>query len=86
MENVKFVSTASLESVARAVGSFNRSEIDAPPCTYQVGDLICDPAVPGIYYAVTRRLFHTASAGKPAGWYVFLEQAASPFQAPQAPG
>lgn len=86
MKHIQFVAAASLESVARAVGAFNGGTSDAPDCPLTVGDLICDPAAPGMYYAVTRRLFHIASADRPAGWYVFLERADSPFQAPLQPG
>lgn len=86
MEHIKFVTAASLESVAKAVGAFTGGTSDAPACPLTVGDLICDPAAPGMYYAVTRRLFHIASSDRPAGWYVFLEQADSPFQAPQQLG
>lgn len=85
MGHIKFVASASLESVALAAGALNTGASDAPPCPLAVGDLICDPSAPGIYFAVTRRLFHIASGGKPAGWYLFVEQADDPFPARQQP-
>jgi hypothetical protein len=77
--NISFVGVAdSIQSLARSAGAFQTSS-DVPICPFALGDVVADPAAPGVFFEVVGRLFGMATSEQPAQWQVFIAPTADPY-------